>query len=100
MYSGGTKFHSYLIAILWNLQKGIFLILYATNFITLTSHNLCKTYKPETYPSIQLCFFEHVNFYLIQKQPSYKKSVRPPKKANVKKDVKSKVVAKNGCDGL
>jgi len=35
---------------------------------------------------------------LIQKQPSCKKSVAP-KKAIVKEDVKSKVTAKNGCDG-
>ena len=34
-----------------------------------------------------------------QKQPSCKKRVRPPKKARVKKDVKSKVAARNGCDG-
>ena len=33
------------------------------------------------------------------KQPSCIKRVQPSKKAKVKKDVKSKVVAKNGCDG-
>ena len=33
------------------------------------------------------------------KQPSCKKRMQPPQKASVKKDVKSKVVAKNGCGG-
>jgi len=36
---------------------------------------------------------------LIQKQPSCKKKCAALKKAIVKKDVKSKVAAKNGCDG-
>jgi len=36
---------------------------------------------------------------LIQKQPSGKKKYEAPKKAIVKKDVKSKMAAKNGCDG-
>ena len=34
-----------------------------------------------------------------QKQPSCKKKGVASKKARVKKDVKSKVAAKNGCDG-
>jgi len=37
-----------------------------------------------------------LNCNLIQKQPSSKKSVRPP---HWEKKVKSKVVAKNGCNG-
>jgi len=36
--------------------------------------------------------------YLIQKQPSCKK-VCGPQEGHREKDVKSKVAAKNGCDG-
>jgi len=39
------------------------------------------------------------NWNLIQKQPNCKKGVRPPRRPLWKKYVKSKVAAKNGCDG-
>jgi len=68
--------------------------------VTLIEHKVPKTIQK----TIQLGLYrvQQVRIYPVNtnsKQPSCKKNCVAPKKAIVKKDVKSKVALRNGCDG-